>query len=107
MTRSNASREVYLDHAATTPVDPEVAETMTQYLTMSARYGNPSSIHVAGRRANAVIEDARAAVAALINAPCRDLVFTSGATEADNLAIIGAARFRAHRFRVAGAYLRL
>lgn len=99
MNAALSAKPVYLDHAATTPVDPEVIEAMTRCLTTSASYGNPSSIHVAGRRANEAIEDARAEIARLLNARPRDLVFTSGATESDNLAIIGAAKFRAHRGR--------
>ncbi len=96
---SNEAEAVYLDHAATTPVDAAVAEAMSRCLAAGAVYGNPSSIHAAGRRAYAAIEDAREAVARLLNAPPRCLIFTSGATEADNLALIGGARFRAHRGR--------
>lgn len=92
-------REVYLDHAATAPIDPAVVTAMSHCLESSASFGNPASIHAAGRRANAAIEQARAELAALFNAVPRDLLFTSGATEADNLAIVGGARFRAHRGR--------
>ncbi len=92
-------REVYLDHAATAPPAPSVVAAMSRYLEAGEGFGNPSSIHVAGRRADAAIADARAALAALFNAAPRDLLFTSGATEADNLAVIGGARFRAHRGR--------
>lgn len=90
---------VYLDYAATTPLAPEVAEAMTSCLEDFGYLGNPSSVHVAGQRARAAIETARQQVAGLINAAPDELVFTSGATEADNLAIKGAARFRAHRGR--------
>jgi len=96
---SESANPVYLDYAATTPLAPEAAAAMRHCLDDPLPVGNPSSLHVAGRHAAALIDAARAAVAALINAPARDLVFTSGATESDNLAILGAARFRAHRGR--------
>jgi len=99
VTGTAADPVVYLDHAATTPIDPEVLAAMRACLDDSAGYGNPSAIHVAGRRARLAIERARATVARLLGCAPRCLVFTSGATEADNLAIIGAARFRAHRGR--------
>lgn len=87
---------VYLDYAATTPVDPRVAQVMAQYLTGEGIFGNPSSAsHAYGREAAQHLEAARAAVAALIGAPPECMVFTSGATEADNLAILGVARGRA------------
>jgi cysteine desulfurase len=89
---------VYLDYAATTPVAPEVAD-MLGAVNAGGAVGNPSSLHIAGRRSARLIEDARNDVAALINAPPRDVLFTSGATESDNLAIRGAARYRAHRGR--------
>lgn len=99
MSEASHAREIYLDYAATTPLDDAVAAEMQRIHASSALYGNPSSPHVAGQRSYAVIEAARASVAALLNAPPRSIVFTSGATEADNLAIKGAARFRAHRGR--------
>ncbi|MGB9867563.1 MAG: cysteine desulfurase NifS [Bacillota bacterium] len=83
-------RKVYLDNAATTPVRPEVAEEMTR--VMLEEFGNPSSIHSFGREARAAVDKARAQVAALINCSPEEIVFTSGATEADNLAIKGAAQ---------------
>ncbi len=87
---------VYLDYAATTPVDPRVAQVMAQYLTGEGIFGNPSSAsHAYGREAAQHLEAARADVAALIGAPPECMVFTSGATEADNLAILGVARGRA------------
>lgn len=92
-------RPVYLDHAATTPIDPDVAEAMAACLRDGNRYGNPSSIHVAGRRARHAIERARGELAGLLTCRPRSLVFTSGATEADNLAVMGGARFREHRGR--------
>lgn len=82
-------RRVYLDHSATTPVDPEVAELMLNYYT--TKFGNPSSIHSFGREAKKALEDARAQVAALIGARPEEIVFTSGGTEADNMAVIGTA----------------
>lgn len=82
-------RKVYLDNAATTPVRPEVVEEMTR--VMLEEFGNPSSIHGFGREARAAVDKARAQVAALINCSPEEIVFTSGATEADNLAIKGVA----------------
>lgn len=91
---------VYLDYAATTPVDPAVARAMSEVLSAAAEYGNAGSItHVFGRRAEARIEAARAQVAALIGAQAEQIVFTSGATESNNLAILGAARANADRKR--------
>jgi len=79
---------VYLDHAATTPVDPEVAEAMARVLRET--HGNPSSIYAEGRAARAAVDRARDEVAATINAEPSEIVFTSGGTEADNLALRGA-----------------
>src|SRR5436305_10722237 len=79
---------VYLDHAATTPVDPEVAEAMARVLRES--HGNPSSIYAEGRAARALVDQARVEVAAAIGAEPAEIVFTSGGTEADNLALRGA-----------------
>jgi len=78
-----------MDHSATTPVDPEVAQLMMTYYT--EKYGNPSSVHSFGREAKAALENAREQVAKLLGAEPREITFTSGGTEADNLAIIGAA----------------
>ena len=87
------SAPIYLDYAATTPVAPEVARAISDALASEADFGNPSSVvHAFGRRAEARIEAARATVAALIGAAADDLVFTSGATESNNLAILGVAR---------------
>ena len=80
---------VYLDHNATTPVAPEVLDAMLPWLR--DQYGNPSSDHPAGRRAAAAVDRARAQVAALIGADPADIVFTSGGTESNNLAIRGTA----------------
>ena len=83
---------VYLDYAATTPVDKRVAEKMIPYLTET--FGNPASnSHAFGWTAEEAVEKARADIAALINADAKEIVFTSGATESDNLAIKGAAHF--------------
>jgi cysteine desulfurase len=83
-------RVTYLDNAATTPVRPEVLEAMLPYLGKEA-FGNPSSAHRFGRAARAGIEEAKRAVAAAVQAEPNQVVFTSGGTEADTLAIIGAA----------------
>ena len=80
---------VYLDHAATTPVRAEVLEAMLPYLG-SAAFGNPSSSHRFGRTARAGIEEARRQVAAAVGAEPSQVIFTSGGTEADNLAVVGA-----------------
>jgi cysteine desulfurase len=82
----------YLDHAATTPVDPEVAEAMSRVLHET--HGNPSSIYAEGRAAREAVDRARDEVAAAINAEPSEIVFTSGGTEADNLALRGALRAR-------------
>jgi cysteine desulfurase len=85
---------IYLDYSATTPVDPRVAETMCSYLTPDGEFGNPASrSHAFGWNAEAAVEEARGNVAALVNADPREIVWTSGATESDNLAIKGAAHF--------------
>jgi len=85
---------IYLDYSATTPVDPRVAEKMCSYLTPQGEFGNPASrSHVFGWHADEAVEKARADVAALVNADPREIIWTSGATESDNLAIKGAAHF--------------
>ena len=93
-------RVVYLDYAATTPVDPAVARAMVSCLEFSGDFGNPSSTtHVFGARAALHVERARAHVAVLIGAEPDEIVFTSGATESVNLAILGVARANAGRGR--------
>lgn len=88
---------VYLDYAATTPVDPTVAETMANLQSIGADFANPSAVHPAGRRSSAHVSAAASQVAALLNADPKRLYWTSGATESNNLAIQGVARQRAHR----------
>jgi cysteine desulfurase len=83
---------IYLDYAATTPMDPRVAAAMAECLTQSGLFGNPASQHFYGRQARASVEQARTQVAALIGAAAAQLVWTSGATESNNLAILGTAR---------------
>lgn len=91
---SDLNLPIYFDYAATTPVDPRVAEKMIQYLTPTGHYGNPaSSSHSFGWAAEEAVNEARANVAALLNANPKEIVFTSGATESDNLAIKGVAHF--------------
>ncbi len=80
---------IYLDHAATSPLRPEVLEAMLPYLT--EHHGNPSSIHASGRRARQGLDEAREIIAQLIGAKPREIVLTAGGTEADNLAIKGVA----------------
>ncbi|MCL1075186.1 IscS subfamily cysteine desulfurase [Shewanella dokdonensis] len=85
---------IYLDYAATTPVDPRVATKMAQYMTMDGVFGNPASrSHRYGWQAEEAVDIARNQVADLINADPREIVFTSGATESDNLALKGVAYF--------------
>ena len=79
---------IYLDYASTTPVDPRVAKKMMQYLTFDGEFGNPASrSHRFGWKADEAVEEARSHVANLVNCDPREIVWTSGATEADNLAV--------------------
>ncbi len=85
---------IYLDYSATTPVDERVAKAMMECLTVEGNYGNPASrSHSFGWSAEKAVENARKNIAALLNADPKEIVFTSGATESDNLAIKGAAHF--------------
>jgi cysteine desulfurase len=85
---------IYMDYSATTPVDPRVAEKMCSYLTPDGRFGNPASrSHSFGWKAEEAVDQARRQVAELVNADSKEIVWTSGATESDNLAIKGAAHF--------------
>jgi len=89
---------IYLDYSATTPVDPRVAERMSECLTLEANFGNPASrSHMFGWKAEEAVENARRQVADLLHCDPREIVWTSGATEADNLAIKGAAHFHAKK----------
>lgn len=85
---------IYLDHAATTPLDPRVRERMLEWLDDATGFGNPASDHAMGLRARKAVEQARAQVAALIGATPEEIIWTSGATEANNLALKGALEFR-------------
>ena len=92
------SLPVYLDNSATTPVDPRVVEKMLPWLT--SRFGNPaSSSHSFGNEARAAVEAARGTVARLVNASAQEIIWTSGATESNNLALKGAAYAHAARGR--------
>lgn len=86
-------RQVYLDHAATTPLDPRVLEAMQPYL--SEIYGNPSSFHSAGKEAKDAVDSARASIAKILSVNADEILFTSGGTESDNLAILGVCRANA------------
>jgi cysteine desulfurase len=84
------SARIYLDHAATTPLSPDVLDAMQPYFSQDGY--NPSSIHAEGRRARAAIDAARESIAAIVHCKPKEIVFTASGTEADNMAIIGAAR---------------
>lgn len=89
---------IYLDYAATTPVDPRVAQKMSHCLMVHGNFGNPASrSHVYGWQAEEAVEAARVQVARVLNADPREIIWTSGATESDNLAIKGAALSAAHK----------
>ncbi|VAW99990.1 Cysteine desulfurase =_ IscS, partial [hydrothermal vent metagenome] len=91
-------RPIYMDYAATTPMDPRVAEKLKQFLTPDGEFGNPASrSHVYGWHAEEAVETARRQVADLLNANPKEIVWTSGATESDNLAIKGVAHFHARK----------
>ncbi len=96
-----AAMPVYLDHAATTPVDPRVAARMAEVLNSESEFGNPASSHDYGDTAGALIEAARAQVAEAVGASTNEVVWTSGATEANNLAIFGVA----HYYRDSGRHI--
>lgn len=91
-----APRRIYLDYNSTTPLEPRVAEAMAK---ANEVFGNPSSIHADGREARALVDEARSAIARLLNCNHRQIVFTSGGTESNNLAILGAARAASHKGR--------
>ncbi len=92
------NKSIYLDYAATTPVDEQVAKKMMQYLTFDGTFGNPASrSHGFGWQAEEAVETAREQIADLIHADPREIVFTSGATESNNLAIKGIAQFYSNK----------
>ena len=80
-------KKIYFDHSATTPVDSRVAEKMLEVMT--GKFGNPSSIHSTGKEAGALLDESRRTLAAILNCDPAELFFTSGGTEADNLALLG------------------
>src|SRR3990167_1389547 len=82
-------KHIYLDYAATTPIDPRVATKLWNALTDKFLFGNPSSTHFYGQQAKEAVEKARAQIADFISAEPAEIIFTSGATEANNLAIKG------------------
>ena len=82
---SNNKQKIYFDHSATTGVDPQVLEAMLPFF--SASFGNASSVHSCGQEAKVALEKSRRQIAAVINAEPSEIVFTSGGTEADNLAV--------------------
>ncbi|WP_270179401.1 cysteine desulfurase family protein [Alkalihalobacillus sp. CinArs1] len=88
-------KAIYMDHAATSPVHPDVIEVMTA--SLHNEFGNPSSIHQFGRKTRHALDEARSSIAKSINAHPNEIVFTSGGTEADNLAIIGTAKANANK----------
>ena len=90
---------IYMDYAASTPVDPRVAACLTECLSNPELQGNPSSMHAFGRKSRTLIEQARAQIAASIGGVHAGIVFTSGATESDNLALFGVAKFHAGKSR--------
>src|SRR5436190_11716342 len=92
-------RTIYFDYNATTPLDPEVRDAMLPFL--GEVYGNPSSVHHIGRKARAILDDARDRVANVWSAKPSEVIFTSGGTESSNLAIFGVAR----HFREQGKHL--
>ena len=94
-----SSAPIYLDYAATTPIEPEVAQAMAECLTADGDFGNPSSTHAYGRAAAARVARARSQLATLTGARADEILFTSGATESNNLAILGCARANADRGR--------
>ncbi|THB68569.1 MAG: aminotransferase class V-fold PLP-dependent enzyme, partial [Gammaproteobacteria bacterium] len=95
---NDPSSPVYLDYAATTPVDPRVAEKMAACMTIDGVFGNPASTsHKYGWDAKALVEQAREDVAALVNCEPAEIIWTSGATESNNLAIKGVAHFYAKK----------
>lgn len=88
-----STKLIYLDHAATTPLDSRVLEAMTPYY--SEHFGNPSSFHTVGMQAKEAVSEARGTIARLIGAHEEEIIFTSGGTESDNLAVIGVPRYHA------------
>jgi cysteine desulfurase len=87
--------KIYFDHSATTPVLPEAVEAMAEFFTNN--YGNPSSIYETGRSARAALEEARKSVAAVLGADPKEIVFTAGGSESDNMAVLGVADAKAKR----------
>jgi cysteine desulfurase len=82
-------KEIYLDHAATTPVDPQVLEAMLPYFT--EEYGNAESLHTKGQNSRMAVDKSREIVAKVLHCQSTEIIFTSGGTESNNLAILGVA----------------
>ena len=93
--QSDKNKEIYLDYAALTPVDPEILAKILPFF--GDKFGNPSSIHEHGRRSKEILERARRELSQILGALPEEIIFTSSGTEADNLALIGAARANRHR----------
>ncbi len=95
--KGDKMERIYLDHAATSPMHPKVIERMSE--AMGTMFGNPSSIHSFGREARRKLDEARQTIASSIGAKANEIIFTSGGTEADNMAILGAVEASSHKGR--------
>lgn len=96
---SDRPSKIYMDYMATTPIDERVIEVMLQYMGLEGQFANPSSDHAMGHQAIAAVEQARATVADILGASAEEIIWTSGATESNNIALLGAARFYQNKGR--------